>query len=275
MAERESAPVARGRTYVPAVGPRLKKLLLVLLAAFAVLSVNSVYLVSVTIFEWSRQQTYQNYFYQYMFLFHLVVGLAIILPVVLFGIFHIRNAYTRPNRRAVRAGLALFATSLILLLTGIILTRLDFFVVKDPTVRGVSYWVHVLSPLVVVWLFILHRLAGPRIKWSVGAAWAGVAGVFALVMVVLHSHDPRQWNVVGPASGEQYFFPSLARTATGNFIPARALMNDQYCLQCHADIHKHWAHSVHRFSSFNNRPYEPTPWPDGADSWSAPVCRAW
>ncbi len=258
MAERESAPVARGRTYVPAVGPRLKKLLVVLLAAFAVLSVNSVYLVSVTIFEWSRQQTYQNYFYQYMFLFHLVLGLAVVLPVVLFGIFHIRNAYTRPNRRAVRAGLALFATSLILLLTGIILTRLDFFVVKDPTVRGVSYWVHVLSPLVVVWLFILHRLAGPRIKWSVGAAWAGVAGVFALVMVVLHSHDPRQWNVVGPASGEQYFFPSLARTASGNFIPARALMNDQYCLQCHADIHKHWAHSVHRFSSFNNRPYEAT-----------------
>ncbi len=161
MAERESAPVARGRTYVPAVGPRLKKLLVVLLAAFAVLSVNSVYLVSVTIFEWSRQQTYQNYFYQYMFLFHLVLGLAIVVPLILFGIFHIRNAYTRPNRRAVRAGLALFATSLILLLTGIILTRLDFFVVKDPTIRGVSYWIHVLSPLVVVWLFILHRLAGP------------------------------------------------------------------------------------------------------------------
>ena len=39
-------------------------------------------------------------------------------------------------------------------------------------------------------------------------------------MVILQSQDPRQWNVVGPKSGEKYFFPSLARTATGNFINA-------------------------------------------------------
>ena len=255
----DSAPVSPLRKrYVPAVGPRLKKLLLVILALFALLSVNSVYLVSVTILERSQGQIYQNYFYQYMFLVHLVLGLAIVLPLVVFGVLHIRNAYNRTNRRAVRAGLALFTTSLILLATGIILTRLDFFEVKNPQVRGASYWIHVLSPLVVVWLFILHRLAGPRIKWKVGAAWAGVAGVFALVMVLLHSADPRQWNVAGPVSGERYFFPSLARTSTGNFIPARALMNDQYCIECHADIHRKWAHSVHRFGSFNNPPYEAT-----------------
>lgn len=32
-------------------------------------------------------------------------------------------------------------------------------------------------------------------------------------------------------------------------------MNDEYCLKCHADIHKEWSDSVHRFSSFNNPPY--------------------
>ena len=43
--------------------------------------------------------------------------------------------------------------------------------------------------------------------------------------------------------------------ATGEFIPARALMNDRYCLKCHADIHAGWYDSVHHFSSFNNPVY--------------------
>src|SRR6185436_14207793 len=83
------------KKYVPAVGPRLKKLLVVIFAAFAILTVNSVYLVSISLLEWTTKMTYQNYFYQYMFLLHLAVGLAIVLPVVLFGIFHIRNARNR------------------------------------------------------------------------------------------------------------------------------------------------------------------------------------
>lgn len=88
-----------------------------------------------------------------------------------------------------------------------------------------------------------------------GAAWAGVAAGFALAMVALHAQDPRQWSVAGPASGEKHFFPSLARTQTGNFIPAQTLMGDGYCQQCHADVHESWSHSVHRFASFNNPTY--------------------
>ncbi len=244
------------RRYVPAVGPRLKVLLLAIFGLFAVLGVNSVYLASVTLLEWYSGLTYQNYFYQYMFLLHLVLGLLIILPIVVFGVAHIRNAYNRPNRRAVRAGLALFATSLVLLASGVVLMRLEgIIVVKDPAVRGAAYWIHVLSPLAVVWLFILHRLAGKRIKWRVGLSWAAVAGVFAIGMTWLHAKDPRPWNRVGPKSGEKYFFPSLARTSTGDFIPPETLLNDYYCLKCHPDTHEKWSHSVHRFSSFNNPPY--------------------
>ncbi|MEM7356636.1 MAG: multiheme c-type cytochrome, partial [Acidobacteriota bacterium] len=43
--------------------------------------------------------------------------------------------------------------------------------------------------------------------------------------------------------------------ATGDFIPERVLMNDQYCQECHEDSHASWANSVHRFSSFNNEAY--------------------
>ena len=70
----------------------------------------------------------------------------------------------------------------------------------------------------VIWLFVLHRLAGPRIRWRAGGRIA-VAGVaFAALMLVVQSRDPRAWGRVGPESGERYFFPSLARTATGDSV---------------------------------------------------------
>ena len=252
-------PAAAPRAYIPAVGPRLRRLLYVVFGLFALLAVNSVYLVGITFREWLSGQTFQNYFYQYMFLAHLVLGFALILPVLIFGAVHVGNARHRPNRRAVRAGFALFSIALLLLVSGVVLTRLELpgfkLEVKNPSVRSAAYWAHVAAPVLAVWLFILHRLAGPRIHWKVGGSWAAVAGGLAMVMVVLHSQDPRRWNEVGPASGEKYFFPSLVRTATGNFIPERTLMNDRYCLECHADIHETWSHSAHRLSSFNNPAY--------------------
>jgi tetratricopeptide (TPR) repeat protein len=238
------------------VGPRLKKLLAVVLGLFALLAVNSSYLISVTAFESFTGETYQNWFYLIMFLVHLALGLAIILPVVIFGLVHMRNAYTRPNRRAVYVGYALFGTALALLVSGVVLTRIEgVIVVKDSAVRAVAYWTHVATPLIAAWLFVLHRLAGKRLRWRVGVRWAVVAAVFATVMLIVQAQDPRHWNLEGPESGEQYFFPSLARTASGDFIPTRVLMNEQYCKECHEDSFNTWAASVHHLSSFNNPVY--------------------
>ena len=144
--------------YVPAVGPRLKKLLFVVFALFALLGVNSAYLSAITILEWSTRRTYQNFFFQYMFLMHLALGLLIVVPVIVFGLLHIKNARHRPNRRAVRVGYALFATALTLLASGLVLTRLDLIAfeinIKSPAVRETAYWAHVITPLLAVWLFI-------------------------------------------------------------------------------------------------------------------------
>ena len=247
---------SRRQRYVPVVGPGLKKLLVVVFGLFAVLSVNSGYLVLITI----AGVQYQNWFYLLMFALHLALGVLIVVPAIAFGLLHMRNARNRPNRRAIRAGYALIATALSLLASGVVLMRVDLFgarlEVNSPVARSVFYWIHVIAPLIVAWLFVLHRLAGRRIRWRVGLAWAGVAIVFAGGMLLLHRQDPRAWNVAGPESGERYFFPSLSRTSTGNFIPAKVLSNDSYCAECHTDIHASWAQSVHKFSSFNNPPYE-------------------
>jgi tetratricopeptide (TPR) repeat protein len=243
------------KKYVRAVGPRLRMVLYFIFGLVALLGANSAYLASITFLEYVRGLTYQNYFYQWMFLAHLALGLLLVVPVIVFGVLHIRNAHDRPNRRAVRVGYTLFAISIVLLLTGVALMRFDFFSIKDPRVRSPIYWAHVITPLLAVWLYILHRLAGPRVKWRLGLGWAIAVAALVGAMVVLHSHDPRKWNVAGPKEGEKYFHPSLARTATGNFIPARAMMNNEYCVSCHKDTYNDWFHSAHHFSSFNNQPY--------------------
>ncbi len=237
------------------VGPRLRKLLYVVFALFALLFANSAYLSSITFLEWLHGQTYQNYFYMCMFLAHLVLGLLLIVPFIVFGVVHMKNTMHRRNRRAVKVGYALFAASIIVLITGLLLFRVGGFELKQPATRNVVYWLHVGSPLMAVWLYVLHRLAGPRIKWRYGLAYAGAVAATVAVMAGMHSQDPRQWNVAGPKEGEKYFFPSLARTSTGNFIPADALMMDDYCQKCHPDTHKQWEQSSHHFSSFNNPPY--------------------
>ena len=48
--------------YVPAIGPRLRILLFVVFALFALLGVNSVYLASVTFLEWLTDKVIQDYF---------------------------------------------------------------------------------------------------------------------------------------------------------------------------------------------------------------------
>ena len=74
----QSENVSRPKRYVRAVGPRLRLLLNVVFLLFALLAANSAYLVSLRLLEWVRGQTYQNYFYQFMFLGHLVIGLLIL-----------------------------------------------------------------------------------------------------------------------------------------------------------------------------------------------------
>ena len=237
------------KKYVRAVGPRLRLLLYAIFGLFAVLEANSVYLGSITFIEWLKgdpNTTYQNYFYMVMFGGHLVLGLLLILPVVVFGLIHIKNAHDRPNRRAVRVGYLLFVASLALLFTGVALMRFDFFSIKNPNLRGPIYWAHVITPILAIWLYVLHRLAGPRIKWAIGLRWGGAVAALVLASVFLHSTHPQK-NLVGSKEGEKYFHPSKARTASGNFIPASTLMMDDYCLKCHEDAYKGWLHSSHRF----------------------------
>jgi len=239
-----------------AIGPRLRIVFNIMLVLLALIAANSAYLIGVKTLEWWTHQTYQDYFYICMFLMHIIVGLMIVVPFLVFGILHMRNTKDRKIRRTVNIGYALFAVCIVILLSGFALVRIEGVLdLKHPAARATMYWAHVACPVVGLWLYWLHRLVGPKMRWKQGLAFGGLAGAAALMMIVLQSQDPRQWNAVGPESGTEYFKPSLARTSSGKFIPAKTLDMNQYCLKCHQDSHKEWSDSVHRFSSFNNPMY--------------------
>ncbi|MFO1064591.1 MAG: multiheme c-type cytochrome [Pirellulales bacterium] len=238
-----------------AVSPRMRIVLVVVLTLFSLLAANGVYLFAITWLEHLTGEVYQDYFYQLMFLVHLALGFIIIAPVLIFGFVHMWASKNRRNKRAIRIGYALFIISIVVLVSGVLLTRAFGFELKQPAMRTLIYWAHVICPLVAVWLYWLHRLVGPRIKWYVGARIGITLLVLVIAMIVLQMQDPRAWNVAGPKEGEKYFQPSLARTSTGNFIPPESLMNDEYCMKCHKDIYNNWLHSAHHFSSFNNPAY--------------------
>lgn len=257
-----AAPRPQRAVVIPAVGPRLRILMWVVFALIALLGANSVYLASVTYLSWNSGRTYENWFYMLMFGGHLVLGIVMLLPFMAFVLIHLFNTRMRKNKRAIRVGYALFVASIVVLVSGILLMRIDLggrgsvFVIKNAATRSAIYWAHIAAPLFCLWLYWLHRLAGPKIKWKLGLAYVGVVAAAAVAMISLHNQDPRQWNLAGPKEGaDKYFFPSLARTSTGNFIPATALTNDSYCLKCHEDAFKGWFHSSHHFSSFNNPAY--------------------
>ena len=228
----------------------MRKLLLVVLFLFALLVVDSVYLAAITFLQWLQGANLENSVFQFVFLAHLALGVTIIIPVIVYSIMHLRRAIGRRNRLAVRLGLALFATVLVLLASGILLTRgVPLVELQHPVARSTAYWLHVAAPLVACWLFVMHRLAGRPIRWTAGIGIATISLVLSVAGVLLAANrgtgDLPQGN----------FLPSLARTSTGELIAAEHLMSDDYCAGCHSDIHDQWRYSAHRFASFNNPAY--------------------
>lgn len=246
--------------YVPAVGPRLKVLLWAVFAIIALLGANSLYMAAVSALNWWTGRTYENWFSLWMALIHVALGLILIVPFLGFGVIHLVTARKRKNRRAIRVGYGLFTISLLVLISGLLLMRLDFgggdaLVIKNPATRSAIYWSHVISPLVCLWLYWLHRLVGQKIRWKLGFGYLAAVAVFVGAMILMHNQDPRKWNQVGSKDGDKYYFPSLAKTSDGKFIPAHVLDNNEYCLKCHKDAYDSWFHSAHHFSSFNNPAY--------------------
>jgi tetratricopeptide (TPR) repeat protein len=257
-----AVPSARSSTkptrYVPAVGPQLRNLLFLVFGAFAILGATGAYLATITLLNWAdSSRLFTTPFTFWMLLAHCGFGLLGMAVFLIFGGIHLVTAWHRTNRRAVRLGLLVLGLGLVVSLSGLGLFRLQGLpqLQTGTPARIITYWIHVAVPFITVWAYVAHRHAGPKIRWGWLNYWVGGVVAFVAAMAVFHVVNPSSYFREGPREGVQYFFPSEARTETGKFIPAKALMMDSYCMSCHEEIYKDHLHSAHRFSSFNNPPY--------------------
>src|SRR5436189_202478 len=79
------------------------------------------------------------------------------------------------SKRAISMGYALLTAGIVVLITGLLLMRIEgLFDLKHPVSRLTVYWLHVLVPVAAGWLYWLHRLAGPKIKWRIGITYGVV-----------------------------------------------------------------------------------------------------
>jgi tetratricopeptide (TPR) repeat protein len=244
-------PTARSNSVpIPVLGAGLRRLLLLILVLFGLLAVNSLYLVGVTLVEALTGRSLQDTGYLLMFLAHLGLGFLIAVPALVFGLLHLRRAYRRPNRYAVRAGLGLYLVIVLLIVSGLLLTRFEILEVNDQEARAVLYWIHVLTPLAAVWLFVLHRLAGPTLRWGRGLAWSVGTLAAGVGAIALHL------GTLAPETGWVHTHePSLAQQPEGRTLSVARLDSDAVCAECHPDIAERHRSSIHALSSFNNPAY--------------------
>ena len=235
------------------VGPVQRWLLRALYVLTGLLTATAVYLGGVSAAEAITGASYQGYVYQWTVLVHLAVGLVVILPFLLFVPTHALSARTHPNRRAARIGYALAALAAVVLVSGLALMRVAGFDLRQPALRAAVYWLHLLAPLGVAWAFVNHRRRGRALSTSAAWTWAAATAALVALTAAIDVRTSRA-PVVGEAAAS--FAPSFARTANGRAIPADRLMVDDYCAECHADAHRGWLSSAHRFSSFNNQVYK-------------------
>ncbi len=245
-----------------AVSPVLRKLLWVVFLLFGILLASALYLLGITLLEAATARSLQGYFYLLVYLGHVLLGLALVGPLVLFGLLHWKAARMLPNLRARRIGYALLVTSAVMMLSGLALVKVEGFELRHPFTRQLVWTLHVVAPGAVIWLFWRHRRAGPPMRPGMAGRFAAAVTGLLLTMAILHGLEVYRADKYGgepiaaPDDDAGPFHPSLLKTATGRPIPPAALMNDQYCLQCHAEVHARWSESAHRFSSFNNPIYK-------------------
>src|SRR5438067_5523481 len=152
--------VPRRRVYVPAVGPRLKILLIVVFVGFALLGATGAYLSAIRLLEWAREATYTNQFTISVFFAHNLVGVLFLLPFLAFGTIHLISSRNRPNRVAVRRGIALFVVGLLTVVSGVALMQLEGLpqLSTEPLSRKLILALHIVTPLAATGLYIRHRI---------------------------------------------------------------------------------------------------------------------
>ncbi|MGA7992201.1 MAG: multiheme c-type cytochrome [Thermoanaerobaculia bacterium] len=232
----------RDETAVRAKGvlrPWQRRLYAVLLVPLGLMAANSIYLLAFTKY---------SSFFMAMLLMHLVLGLLIAIPFLVFALTHgARMLANIRNRKAKIAGIAILTLALTCVGTGVTMALKGATLTNRPI-----YLAHVFAIPVALVAFILHRRAAVhKLHLKRLFQWGGAVAAFLLVMAGLHKLEKPPQRIVN-REGDTQFFLSSAETFDRGLLDGRKLAANQYCQECHPDSFRRWEKGAHRFSSFNN-----------------------
>ena len=231
------------------------------LAAFLILLFNSAYL-----FSFGEP----TLFYISNVLFHVGLGIALILPFSIYVYKHLRRSLQTlmPKQKVSKLG----QIGSIGIGIGII-TGLYLMVVGAITPYRWLLITHIISVSVGSILFCIYLLKDTAFltpslrKLTVGVLSAVV--LFPIGAKLAQHYLPNETYLVenpalpptsmyeegGGTTG--HFFPASVETQTGALIPTDFFLTSETCATsgCHPDIYRQWNESAHHFSSFNNQWY--------------------
>jgi hypothetical protein len=137
-----------------------------------------------------------------------------------------------------------------------------------------AFWAHIATAGLGVLLllpFLRRQAARLRGGWATfeHAVFAGVALLIlvpASAILYRRTYPDAAHRITNPLvvptsmdeegdGPDSPFFPSSAKTNTGDIIPSNFFMDSETCAECHKDIYDQWNSSAHHFGSFNNQFY--------------------
>ena len=104
-----------------AVTPRLRRILRWVLIGFGLMVIDSLYLLGVRWLDWLESGGSDTLLSIWAFLLHVILGLILVVPVIVYGVGHMRRARHSHNHNARRVGYVLFLAALVLLVSGVLL----------------------------------------------------------------------------------------------------------------------------------------------------------
>jgi tetratricopeptide (TPR) repeat protein len=236
----------------------------VLAVIFGVVVVTSLYMTGRAPQEGTFPRTFQG-----VLIAHLVAGHVVLLLGAAFVLWHLPRALRTRNGRSILVGLGLTLLAVAAVLSGSALVQ------GGAADRAqVARIVHSLTALLVPFAYLLHRRLGAGkaspLPWLLAVGSAVACGLAAIghprtIAAVTQKSVPEidpfvPWtDVPGAPRATDPFYPSSARTVSGNPAPDAAILLPEgeapgvsNCRRCHADIAEQWESSAHRLSSFEN-----------------------
>ena len=219
--------------------------------AFLILLINSAYL-----FSFGEP----TLFYISNVLFHLALGIILIIPFSVYIYHKFRN-------------ISFFGWVSIVSLTIGIVSGGYLMVVGATTPYRWLLITHIVSISIGSILFCFHLFRdstnlSPRFRRTILVILIGVLFFPIGAKLSQHFFPNKDYLVVNPAlppasmydeggGPTGHFFPASVETETGDLIPTDFFLTSETCASkgCHPDIYKQWNESAHRFSSFNNQWY--------------------